>query len=72
MSRSNESSGEIRKRTPLEQAIAEQTNRRARYEAKREREGFIRTTFYVPKDRLAEVKAFIQKLNAVPQGSAND
>lgn len=59
----DDSSNEIRKRTPAEQARAEQTNRRARYEAKKEREGFKRALFYVKADRLDEVREFIKQVN---------
>lgn len=64
-----DSGGNIKKRTPLEQAIAEKTDRRARYDAKMSREGFKKTTFWVRSDRVEEVKAFIHKMNeAVSQG----
>jgi len=52
MSRNAESRSSIRKRTPLEQAIAEQSAANARYEAKRKREGFKRTTVWTPEERL--------------------
>lgn len=58
-----DSGGKIRKRTPLEQAIAEKTDRRARYAAKRRSEGFKHTNFWVREDCLPEVRAFIQMVN---------
>ncbi len=64
----HDSSDQIRKRTPLEQAIAEKTDRRRRYDAKMERQGFKRTTIYVRADRLEEVKAFIQRVNETSAG----
>jgi hypothetical protein len=66
--RKSDSGSDIRKRTPLEQAIAEQTDRRARYEAKRQRDGFKRTTVYVREDQLEVVKAFIRKANEAAPG----
>lgn len=64
-----DSGGNIKKRTPLEQAIAEKTDRRAKYEAKRKRDGLIKTTVWVRSDRVEEVKAFIRSVNeANPQG----
>ena len=65
----SDSSGDIKKRTPLEQAIAEKTNRRVRYEAKLRKEGFKKTTVYVRAERWDEVKAFIDKVNSDPQGA---
>lgn len=68
MARKKADSGStIRKRTPLEQAIAEQTNPRARYDRRMADAGYHRTTIWVRKDRLDEVKAFIKKVNADPQ-----
>lgn len=64
--------GDIRKRTPLEQAIAEQTNPRARYDAKMIRDGFKRTTIWVRAEVLDEVKEFVrQKNEAASQGRCN-
>jgi len=63
----------IRKRTPLEQAIAEQTNPRARFDAKMEQRGFKRTTIWVHRDGLDKVKAFIREVNAqASEGSGHD
>lgn len=59
----HDSSNDIRKRTPAEQARAVKSDRRARYEAKKEREGFKRTLFYVKADKLEEVRQFIQRVN---------
>lgn len=64
---------DIRKRTPPEQAIAEQTSRVARYEARMRAKGFKRTTIFVREDRLDEVKAFIKAVNEdAPGGSVHD
>jgi len=59
----NALSGDIRKRTPQEQAIAEQTSRRARYEARLRKSGFKKTTVWVPGDRLEELKALVKAWN---------
>lgn len=59
----NDSSGNIRKLTPLEQAIAEKTDRRRRFDAEKARQGFKRTTIFVRADKLEEVKAFIRQVN---------
>lgn len=56
----------MRKRTASEQAKAVQRDRRARYEAKMRAEGFKKTSVWVREDRLPEVKAFIEKVNAEP------
>lgn len=63
---------DIRKRTPLEQAIAEQTDRRARYQAKKAREGFKQTTLLVRVEALEEVKAFVKSVNARFAGPCHD
>lgn len=55
---------DIRKRLPLEQAIAEQSDRRVRWEAKRKEQGFVRTSFIVHQDALEQVKAFVREANA--------
>lgn len=60
----HDSEGDIRKRTPAEQARALKSDRRARYDAKMRAEGFKRTTVWVREDRLDEVKAFIERVNA--------
>ncbi|MDE8651897.1 hypothetical protein [Novosphingobium album (ex Liu et al. 2023)] len=60
---SRRQSADIRKRTPLEQAIAEKTDRNARYEVRMRQKGFKRTTIWVREDRLDEVKAFVHRLN---------
>jgi hypothetical protein len=64
----DDSSGNIRKLTPLERAISEQTDPRRKYDAKKERQGFKRTTIWVRADRLDEVKAFIQRVNETSPG----
>lgn len=53
----------IRKRTPLEQAIAEQTDPRIRWDAKKREEGFKRTTMMVRTEAIPEVKAVVRLLN---------
>lgn len=63
MARASGKKSDIRKRTPLEQAIAEQTDRRARHEAKKLREGYTKTSFWVRTDRLDEVKSFVRSIN---------
>lgn len=60
----NDSRNDIRKLSPLEQAIAERSDRRRRYDARMRDAGFKKTTVYVRAERLAEVKAFIEQVNA--------
>lgn len=61
--------GSIRKRTPLEQAIAEQTDKRARYDARLRQQGFKRTTIWVREDRLDQLKELVKSLNeSAPEG----
>lgn len=58
-------SGEdIKRRTPEEQAIAEQTDRRPRYERRMREQGFHKTSFWVRADCVEEVKALVKILNA--------
>ena len=64
---SKDTENEIRKRTPLEQAIAEKKDRRVRYDARMREKGYKRTSFWIPEDRIAEVKEFIEGLNPDPQ-----
>lgn len=59
----SESGEGIRKRTPLEEAIACQKDRRARYDAKMRKAGFKRTTIWVREDQLEAVKSFVAKVN---------
>lgn len=47
-------------KTPLEQAIAEQTDRRARYDAKMRKAGFVRLSIWCPASAVDEVKALIK------------
>ena len=61
-------SGDIRKRTPLEQAIAVKTDRRARYEASMREKGYKRTTIWVREDGLPEVHAFVRRINGEQVG----
>lgn len=63
---------DIRKRTPLEKAIAEQTDRRRKHDAKMERQGLKRTTFWVRPEALAEIRAFISQVNARALGEGHD
>lgn len=53
----------IRKRTPLEQAIAEQTDPRLRWDAKKREQGFTRTSFMVRGQAVPELKALVRALN---------
>ena len=46
----------IRKRTPLEQAIAEKTNPRAKYDAKMVRNGFKRSSIWAEEATLDDLK----------------
>lgn len=59
----SDSDGEIRKLTPLERVIAEKTDRRRAFDARKEREGFKRVTVWVREDRVEEVKRFAQSVN---------
>lgn len=61
--RASAQKSDIRKRTPLEQAIAEQTDARLKWDAKMASKGFKRTSMMVHVDRLDEVKAFIKRVN---------
>ena len=54
----------IRKRTPLEQAIAEEKDPRVRWDKKMREKGFRRTTIMVHESKLAQVKAYVAQLNA--------
>lgn len=54
---------DIRKRTPLEQAIAEQTSRRERYEARRRQSGFKKTTIYVREELFPQVQQLLRLAN---------
>lgn len=57
-------SGEgINKRTPLEQAIAEKTDRNARYEAKKRKQGLKRSTFWCREDLCLGVLGIAQALS---------
>lgn len=58
-----ESGTGIRKRSPLEQAIAERTDRRVRYDASMREQGFTRTTIWVREDCLAGVRELVRVLN---------
>jgi hypothetical protein len=58
----------IRKRTPLEQAIAVQSDRRARYEAKMRARGFRRTTVWL---RVEDLDAF-QEVVRIKNGGEGD
>lgn len=64
---------DIRKRTPLEQAIAEQTDRRARHDAKKVSMGLKRTTFWVRPEALDRIREFINSVNSeAPGGRCHD
>ncbi|MBV7267556.1 hypothetical protein [Erythrobacter ani] len=62
-----ESSYQIRKSQPQQQADAERQSRHARYVTRMKKAGFKQTTFWVREERMADVKAFIQEVNADPQ-----
>ena len=51
------------KRSPLEQAIAEKTDRRARYEAAQRKAGMVKTSMWVFGECLDDVKALVRILN---------
>lgn len=59
----SESEGDIRKLSPLEQAIAEKKDRRRRYDRRMQESGFKRLNVWVREDRLPEVRQFIQQMN---------
>lgn len=58
----------IRKRTPLEQAIAEKTDRRIRYESSMKDKGLKKTTMWSREDTLSA----IQTLNRLMAGEKGD
>ena len=60
---SNRSDRAIRKRTPLEQAIAEEKDPRVRWDAKMRAKGFRRTTIMVHESKLEAVKVYVAQLN---------
>lgn len=51
-------------KSPIEQHIAEQTDRRARYERAQREAGFRRTTLWVKEDCIDDVRTVIRILNA--------
>jgi len=50
------------RRTPLEAAIASQTDRKVRYEAKRRKTGEVRVAVWVPASKTEDLKAYAAKL----------
>ena len=58
-----ESDSTIRKRTPLEQAIAEQKDRRVHWDREQAARGFKRTSMMVHVSKIEEVKAFVRRMN---------
>lgn len=53
----------VQKRSPLEQAIAEKTDRRVRYEAEKRRMGFKKTTIWVREEVLPDVQSLVKAIN---------
>ncbi len=51
------------KRTPLEEAIAQQTDKRARYDARQREKGFVKTSLWVRKEYLLDLKVYVALLN---------
>lgn len=54
----------MKKRTPIEQAIAESSDRRAKYEAKMRADGFAKTSLWVPIDCLSDIRLLCKLLGA--------
>lgn len=52
------------RRTPLEVAIAQQTDRQAQYEKRKRQAGFTKTCVWVPDDRVEELKAIARAWTA--------
>ena len=61
--KATESENGIRRRSPLEQAIAESADRRVRYESKMREEGFKRTTIWVRADYLGALQTLVKVIN---------
>ena len=56
--------GTMKKRTPLEEAIATRTDKRARYEAKMRAEGFKKTVLWLPVDCEGDIRQLVKLLGA--------
>lgn len=50
------------KRTPIEQAIAEKTDRQARYMARKQKAGFVRVTMYMPAGDAPLIRGAVGRL----------
>lgn len=50
------------RRTPLEVAIAKQTEKNARYEAKRREAGLVRVSVWVPEGRKADLHELARQM----------
>ncbi len=48
--------------TPIEAAIRQQTDRRARYEAKQRAAGLVKVTRWVPADRVGELDQLLDRM----------
>lgn len=53
----------VKRRSPLEQAIAEKTDRRARHEAKLRRQGMKKTSVWVREGSAAELLLLVKAVN---------
>ena len=51
------------KRSPLEQAIAEKTDRRVRYERSMREQGFRKTSLWIKEDCIDDVRTAVRILN---------
>lgn len=49
------------RKTPIERVIAQETDRQARYEARRRKEGLTKTCVWVPAGRAEELKALARQ-----------
>ena len=50
----------IERRSPIEQAIAEKKDRRARYEASMRRQGFRKTSMWVKSDCVEDIRTVVR------------
>lgn len=50
--------------TPLERAIAEKTDRKARYVAKQRASGLVRVALWVPAESVEDLRAYAAALKA--------
>ena len=58
------------RRTPLEVAIAQQTDRQAQYEQRKRKAGYTKACVWVPSERVDELKALARAWTAEKEGAA--